>query len=51
MFDKFVRRMGMKTETGWDDPTVVGFIVLSSVFGYGTIYTILELIKRFYCNC
>jgi hypothetical protein len=51
MFDKFVRRMGMKNWYGWDSPTVVGFIVFWIVFGYGIIYTFLELIKRFYCGC
>jgi hypothetical protein len=47
MFDKFVRRMGMKNWYGWDSPTVVGFIVIWSVFGYGAYITILELINRF----
>ena len=48
MFDKFVRRMGMKDETGWDDPTVVGFVVIWSVFGYGIYLTVDALINRFF---
>mgnify|MGYP005998759599 CR=1 FL=1 len=47
MFDKFVRRMGMKNWWGWDQPTIVGFVVIWSVFGYGAFVTVSELIKRF----
>tara|TARA_Y100000114_G_scaffold121786_1_gene117033 strand:+ start:597 stop:743 length:147 start_codon:yes stop_codon:yes gene_type:complete len=48
MFDKFVRRMGMKTDHGWDDPTVVGFIVIWGIFGYGIYLTIDAVINRFF---
>ena len=48
MFDRVVRRMGMKTETGWDDPTVVGFIVIWSILGYGIYLTVDALINRFF---
>lgn len=48
MMDKFFRRMGFKDDTGWDDPSVFGFIVLFSIFGYGLFVTVTEIIDRFF---
>lgn len=48
MFDKIVRRFGMKDDTGWDDPTVVGFIVIWSIFGLGFYFTVEAFINRFF---
>jgi len=47
MFDKVFRRLGFKDDTGWDDPTVVGFIVIWSIFGYIGYVAISALIERF----
>ena len=47
MLDKIGRRLGLKDNTGWDDPSVVGFIVIWSVFLYGTAIVLKELI----CGC
>ena len=46
MMDKIGRKLGLKDDTGWDDPSVVGFIVLWSIFGYGAYLTIVALIER-----
>tara|TARA_E500000178_G_C16757755_1_gene633313 strand:- start:588 stop:734 length:147 start_codon:yes stop_codon:yes gene_type:complete len=48
MFDKIVRRLGMKDDTGWDDPTVVGFVVLWSIFLTGFYFTVEAFIGRFF---
>ena len=48
MFDKIVRRLGMKDDTGWDDPTVVGFIVIWSIFALGFYFTVEAFINRFF---
>lgn len=47
MFDKVVRRLGLKDDTGWDDPSTVGFIVLWSLIGYGAFLTVSALVERF----
>ena len=47
MFDKVFRRLGFKDDTGWDDPTVVGFIVIRSIFGYMVDVAISALVERF----
>lgn len=46
--DKLFRRLGFKDDTGWDDPTVFGFIVLATIFGYGLFVTVTALIDRFF---
>jgi len=50
MMDKIFRRLGFKDDFGWDGPTVVGFIVIWSLFGYGFYHTIIALIDRFFLN-
>tara|TARA_B100000927_G_C16242335_1_gene380010 strand:- start:77 stop:223 length:147 start_codon:yes stop_codon:yes gene_type:complete len=47
MIDKALRKLGIKDDTGIDDPSLVGFIVIWSIFGYGIYTVIVELIKRF----
>ena len=47
MIDKTLRKLGIKDDTGIDDPSLVGFIVLTSIFGYGVFTVVVELIKRF----
>lgn len=47
MLDKVFRRLGFKDDTGWDDPTVFGFVVLWGLIGYGFYVTIVELINKF----
>ena len=47
MFDKIVRRLGLKDDTGWDDPSTFGFIVIWSLIGYGAYIAIVEIFKRF----
>ena len=48
MLDKVFRRLGFKDDTGWDDPTVVGFIVIWSIFGLGFYFTVEAFIHRFF---
>jgi len=45
--DKILKRLGLKDQYGWCDPSTVGFIVLWSLFGYGAWLTIEALIERF----
>ena len=47
MLDKIGRKLGLKDDTGWDDPSVVGFIVLWSIFLFGAGVVVRELI----CGC
>ena len=47
MIDKTLRKLGIKDDTGIDDPSLVVFIVLASIFGYGVFTVVVELIKRF----
>lgn len=47
MFDKMLRKLGLKDDTGIDDPSLVGFIVLWSIFGVGVYFVVEALIKRF----
>ena len=46
--DRLFRRLGFKDDNGWDDPTVVGFIVIWSIFGTGLYFTTDALIDRFF---
>ena len=46
MMDKIFRRLGFKNDFGWDDPTIVGFIVIWSVFLYGAYIVVLALIDK-----
>jgi hypothetical protein len=46
MMDKIGRKFGLKDDTGWDDPSVVGFVVIWSIFGYGVYHVIIALIDR-----
>ena len=47
MIDKIFRRLGFKNDFGWDDPTIVGFFVIWSLFGYGFYIVISELFTLF----
>ena len=48
MLDKIGRRLGLKDDTGWDDPSVFGFIVIWSIFGYGFYVVIGELYDKLF---
>lgn len=43
--DKLFRRLGFKDQYGWEETSIVGFIVLWSLFGYGFYIAIMELVK------
>jgi len=45
--DKLLKRLGLKDEYGYCDTSIVGFIVLWSVFGYGAYIVINELWNKF----
>lgn len=45
--DKLFRRLGFKDDYGWEDTSIVGFIVLWSLFGYGAYQVVLAIIERF----
>ena len=47
MLDKVLRKLGLKDDTGIDDPSLVGFIVLWSIFGVGVYFVVEAFIKRF----
>jgi len=47
MFDKMLRKLGLKDDTGIDDPSLFGFIVLCSIFGVGVYFVVEALVKRF----
>ena len=47
MIDKIARRLGMKDDTGWDDPTVFGFLVLACILGTMVYATFIGLLVRF----
>lgn len=48
MLDKIGRKFGLKDDTGWDDPSTVGFIVIWSTFGYGLYVVIGELYEKLF---
>jgi len=45
--DRLLKRLGLKDEFGWDDPSTFGFIVLWSLIGYGAFIIISALVERF----
>ena len=45
MMDKIGRKLGLKDDTGWDDPSVVGFIVIWGIFGYG-LYVVVSALSQ-----
>lgn len=46
MIDRIGRRLGLKDDTGWDDPSVFGFIVIWSIFGYGLYVVVSALTQK-----
>jgi len=48
MIDKALRKLGLKDDTGIDDPSLVGFMVLLSIFLVGLYFTIEAFINRFF---
>lgn len=46
MFNKVMRRLGLKDDYGYCDTSIVGFIVLWSAFSYGAYITALAFIDR-----
>ena len=46
MFNKVMRRLGLKDDYGYCDTSIVGFIVLWSAFGYGVYVAALAFIDR-----
>jgi len=47
VFNKLMKRLGLKDEAGYCDTSIVGFIVLWSAFGYGVYMAIAAVIDRF----
>ena len=47
MMDKVLRKLSLKDDSGIDDPSLVGFIVIWSIFGYGLYQTVIHIIERF----
>ena len=45
--DKLFRRLGFKDDNGWDDPTVVGFVVIWTIILTGFYLTVVELFGKF----
>lgn len=45
--NKILRRLGLKDDYGYCDTSIVGFIVLWSLFGYGAYQVVLAIIERF----
>ena len=45
--NKILRRLGLKDDYGYCDTSIVGFIVLWSLFGYGAYIAISEIIAKF----
>ena len=46
MMDKIGRKLGLKDDTGWDDPSVFGFSVIGSIFGYGLYVVVSALAQK-----
>ena len=47
MMDRVLRRLGLKDDYGYCDPSIVGFIVLWSFVVYGFYLAILGIVERF----
>lgn len=45
--NKILRRLGLKDDYGYCDTSIVGFIVIWSLFGYGAYIAISEIIAKF----
>lgn len=41
--NRILKRLGLKDEYGYDDTSIVGFIVLWSAYGYGLYVVVMEL--------
>ena len=46
--NKILKRLGLKDAYGYCDTSIVGFIVLWSLFGYGFYLTIVAILGRFF---
>jgi len=46
--NKILKRLGLKDAYGYCDTSIVGFIVLWSLFGYGFYLTIVAVLGRFF---
>jgi len=44
MMDKLFRRLGFKDDYGWEETSIVGFICLWLLFGYGFYIVLKELL-------
>jgi len=44
--DKMMRKLGLKDDYGYCDPSIVGFIVIWSAFGYMIYVAVAEIIER-----
>ena len=44
--DKMMRKLGLKDDYGYCDPSIVGFIVIWSAFGYMIYVAIGGIIER-----
>jgi len=45
--NKILKRLGLKDQYGWEETSVVGFIVLWSAFGYGAFIVVTEIWNKF----
>jgi len=45
VFNKLMKRLGFKDQYGWEETSLIGFIVLWSLFGYGAYLAIMDLIN------
>ena len=46
MMNKLLRKLGLKDDYGYCDPSIVGFIVIWSAFGYMFYAAVVGIIER-----
>jgi hypothetical protein len=48
MIDRILKRLGLRDAFGYDDPSIFGFIVIWTAFGYGFVITLLAILDRIF---
>lgn len=48
MINRILKRLGLKDAFGYDDPSIFGFVVIWTAFGYGFVICLIELWWRFF---
>jgi hypothetical protein len=48
MIDRILKRLGLRDAFGYDDPSIFGFIVIWTAFGYGFVITFLAILDRIF---